>query len=157
MKPGLPEHEAGKINRLNAVQSARKFLMFRRNLKPETSFSKKIYFFYLEERGSLLLRNIGTSLPDYMAAHTGRRTVLRGVIAGFPQRRFRVRSCGICDGERGNAAGFLRALRFPLTNSFSTEFSMFINNPQRGQINDLRQNYILFYAMRISNLTYYIL
>jgi hypothetical protein len=28
--------------------------------------------------------------------------------------RARVRSCGICGGQSGNGAGFLRVLRFPL-------------------------------------------
>lgn len=85
LKPALPEHEAGEVNRFNAVQSGRKLLMFRRNLKPETSLSKKIYFFYLEARGSLLLRNTGTSLLDNLTPHPIRRAVLRRAFAGFPQ------------------------------------------------------------------------
>jgi hypothetical protein len=46
----------------------------------------------------------------------GRRPChIRRLVAGFPPRRsIQIRSCGICDGQRGTGAGFLRVLRFPL-------------------------------------------
>jgi hypothetical protein len=42
--------------------------------------------------------------------------------------RAQVRSCGICGGQSGTGAGFLRVLRFPLTilNSHSTDCSTLI-------------------------------
>jgi hypothetical protein len=47
---------------------------------------------------------------------------LRRLVASFPLRparvRVQVRSCGICGGQSGTGAGFLRVLRFPCQFSF---------------------------------------
>jgi hypothetical protein len=58
-----------KENRFNAVQSGRQLLRFRRNLKPETSLSKKIHLFYLEARGRLLHRSVGIPLYQTTLQH----------------------------------------------------------------------------------------
>jgi hypothetical protein len=42
---------------------------------------------------------------------------LKRVVAGFPPRRpvfVSEQACGICSGQSGTGAGFLRGLRFPL-------------------------------------------
>jgi hypothetical protein len=43
--------------------------------------------------------------------HTGS---LFGKLSQFPTEAARIRTCGICDGQSGNEAGFLRALQFSL-------------------------------------------
>jgi hypothetical protein len=48
---------------------------------------------------------------------TGRaiaQAVNRRLPSGAARVRAQVRSCGICGGQRGTGAGFLRVLRFPL-------------------------------------------
>jgi hypothetical protein len=46
------------------------------------------------------------------------RTIAQAVSRGLPTAaarvRARVKSCGICGGQRGTGAGFLRVLKFPL-------------------------------------------
>jgi hypothetical protein len=40
--------------------------------------------------------------------------IAQAVSRWLPKAAARVRSCGICGGQSGNGAGFLRVLRFPL-------------------------------------------
>jgi hypothetical protein len=54
--------------------------------------------------------------------------VSRRLPAPAARFRVRVRSCGICCGQSGTRAGFLRELRFPLPLSHSTDFSTIITS-----------------------------
>jgi hypothetical protein len=61
--------------------------------------------------------------------------------------RARVRLNGICGGQSGAGSGFLRVLRFPLANLYSTKFS--ILTATRGRYNRPDLVWIPHPAMRI--------
>jgi hypothetical protein len=46
--------------------------------------------------------------------YVGGRATAQAVSRRLPTAAARVRSCGICGGQTGAGAGFLRVLRFPL-------------------------------------------
>jgi hypothetical protein len=63
-----------------------------------------------------------TYLTDIYPYGHGRaiaQAVSRWVPTAAARVRARVWSCGICDGQSGAGAGFLRVLRFPLQSSFA--------------------------------------
>jgi hypothetical protein len=51
------------------------------------------------------------------------QTVSRRLPTAAVRVRSQVKSCGICGGQSGTGAGFLRVLRFPLASSHSTDGS----------------------------------
>jgi hypothetical protein len=75
-------------------------------------------YLYPEAGSSMLLRYVGTYIPDNMSYPDNGRAIAQVVSRRLPTAaalvRAHVRSCGICGGESGTAAGFLRVLRFPL-------------------------------------------
>jgi hypothetical protein len=76
--------------------------------------SLKMYIF------KVFLVRISVELPSVVVDLSGichlTAPKLKRLVAGFPPRRpgFDPGSTGICDGQSGAGAGFLRVLRFPL-------------------------------------------
>jgi hypothetical protein len=59
-----------------------------------------------------------SQLKDVLLDLRGRaiaQAISRPLPTAMPRVRAQVRSCGICDGQSGTEAGFLRVLRFPLS------------------------------------------
>jgi hypothetical protein len=55
-----------------------------------------------------------SKLPSHFRSNLGKQVVSRRLPTAAARVRVQVRSCGICDGQSGTGAGFLRVLRFPL-------------------------------------------
>jgi hypothetical protein len=85
-------------------------------------------FFDLEDGGDIFLRNVGRCSTNYMMLH--RRIWPCHSSGRLPTAttrvRAQVRSYGICGGQSGTGAGFLRVFRFPHANSYSNNCSIFI-------------------------------
>jgi hypothetical protein len=91
-----------------------------------TQVSCSAHLFDPEDGGDMFLRDISWHSTDYTALYPRRESSSIYILLGCAQAvshwlptaaarvRSHFRSCGICGGQSGTGAGFLRVLRFPL-------------------------------------------